>query len=304
VGTIALTRLPAPADLLALAKPRIVTLVTVTAAAGYALGVRALPEGQYPASSTVALLWVLLHAALGTALVAGGTSALNQVLERDVDARMRRTANRPLPAGRLTPRTATVFAWTIAALGVAELLAYVNPLTALLAAATLVVYVFAYTPMKRHTHLSTLVGAIPGALPIVGGWTAAGAPLDGRPAALFAILFLWQLPHSLALAWLYREDYARASLRMLSVDDASGIATFRQAALNAAALLPVSLAPVAVAMAGRVYFVAALALSIALLVLTLQGVRDPTPRRARRLFLATLAYLPLLLGVLVAFPLR
>jgi protoheme IX farnesyltransferase len=242
---------------------------------------------------------VLLHTALGTALAAGGTSALNQLLERDVDALMRRTARRPLPAGRITPRQAAAFAWTVGALGVIELLAFVNATTALLAAATLAVYVFAYTPLKRRTHLATLVGAVPGALPIVGGWTAAGAPLDARAAALFAILFLWQIPHFLALGWIYREDYARAGIRLLSSDDADGRATFRQAALNAVALIPISLAPAALAMAGRVYVVAALALSAALLALAVAAVRAPTPLRARRLFLATLAFLPALLGVLV-----
>lgn len=292
----------APADLLALAKPRIVALVAVTAAAGYALGLRALPPGQYPATSLAAELWVLLHAALGTALVAGGTSALNQVVERDVDALMRRTARRPLPAGRVTLREAWVFAWTISALGVAELLLFANPRTALLAASTLIVYVYGYTPLKRRTHLATLVGAVPGALPIVGGWTAAGAPLDARPAVLFAILLLWQLPHFLALSWMYREDYARAGLRMLSVGDAGGVATFRQAALNAAALLAVSLAPTVLGMAGRAYFIVALTLAGALLALALDAARAPSPARARRLFLATLVFLPALLGVLVAAP--
>jgi heme o synthase len=290
---------PAPADLLALAKPRIVALVAITAAAGFALGLRALPAGQYPGTSLAAELWVLLHTVLGTALAAGGTSALNQLLERDVDALMRRTARRPLPAGRLTPRQAAAFAWTAGALGVAELLAFVNVTTALLATATLAVYVFAYTPLKRRTHLATLVGAVPGALPIVGGWTAAGAPLDARAAALFGIMFLWQIPHFLALGWIYREDYARAGIRLLSSDDDGGRATFRQAALNAVALLPVSLAPAALGMAGRAYAVAALVLSAALVALALRAFRAPSTRGARRLFLATLAYLPALLGVLV-----
>jgi protoheme IX farnesyltransferase len=290
----------APRDLLALTKPRIVLLVALTATAGYVLGVRALPPGQYPASSLAAMLWVLLHAALGTALVAGGTGALNQVVERDVDALMRRTAGRPLPAGRLAPREAWAFAWAISALGVLELLYFVNARTALLAVATLVVYVYADTPLKRRTRLATLVGAVPGALPIVGGWTAAGAPLDARAGALFAVLFLWQLPHVLALSWLHREDYARAGMRMLSVDDDAGLVTFRQAALTSAALLPVSLAPSVLAMAGPVYFAAAAALSGALLAVALAGVRAPSPVRARRLFLATLIYLPTLLGTLVA----
>ena len=289
----------APADFLALTKPRIVALVALTAAAGYALGLRALPPGTWPAASTASTLWVLAHTMLGVALVAGGTSALNQVLERDVDARMRRTASRPLPAGRMGVGEAWAFAWTISAAGVLHLALLVNPLTAVLAAVTLGTYAFAYTPLKRRTHLATLVGAVPGALPIVGGWAASGAPLDARAGALFAVLFLWQLPHVLALGWLHRADYARAGLRMLSVDDERGVASFRQASLTAAALLPVSLAPVALGMAGRVYFVVALLLSLALLGLALDAARAPTPARARRLFLATLAWLPALLVVLV-----
>ena len=289
-----------PGDLFALTKPRIVLLVAITAAAGYALGLHTLPPGQYPASSTGATWWVMLHALLGTSLVAGGTSALNMVVERDVDALMHRTAHRPLPAGRITLVTAWSFAWTISVLGALELLLFVNATTALLAVFTLVVYVFVYTPLKRRTSLATLVGAIPGALPIVGGWTAAGAPLDARPAVLFSILFLWQLPHVLALSWIHRDDYARAGLRMMSVNDAEGSATFRQAALDASALLPISLAPVLLAMAGWPYFVLALVLSGALIALAVAGARAPTRIRARRLFLATLAYLPLLLGALVA----
>jgi protoheme IX farnesyltransferase len=289
-----------PADLFALTKPRIVLLVAITAAAGYALGLHTLPPGQYPASSTAATGWVLLHTLLGTSLVAGGTSALNMVVERDVDALMHRTARRPLPAGRITFVTAWSFAWTISVLGALELLLFVNGITALLAVFTLVVYVFVYTPLKRRTSLATLVGAIPGALPIVGGWTATGAPLDARPAVLFSILFLWQLPHVLALSWMHRDDYARAGLRMMSVNDAEGSATFRQAALDASALLPISLAPVLLAMAGWAYFVLALALSGTLIALAVAGARAPTRVRARRLFLATLAYLPLLLGALVA----
>jgi protoheme IX farnesyltransferase len=290
----------APSDLFALTKPRIVLLVAITAAAGYALGLRTLAPGQYPASSVAATWWVLLHALVGTSLVAGGTSALNMIVERDVDALMHRTAHRPLPAGRISVRTASAFAWTISVLGVLQLVLFVNGITAFLATATLLVYVFLYTPLKRRTSLATLVGAIPGALPIVGGWTAAGAPLDARAAALFAILFLWQLPHVLALSWLHRDDYARAGLRMMSVNDAEGSATFRQATLDAAALLPISLAPVLLAMAGWPYFVLARLLSGSRIARAVAGARAPSPLRARRLFLATLAYLPLLLGALVA----
>jgi heme o synthase len=270
----------------------------LTVAAGYLV---ATPATATP-TGTAVWLAVLFHTLLGTALVAGGTNALNQVAERDVDALMNRTCGRPLPAGRLTPGTAAVFAWATAVVGLIELAAFVNAPTALLAAATLVSYVFVYTPLKRRTTLATLVGAIPGALPIVGGWAAAGAQLDVRAGALFGLMFLWQIPHFLALAWMYREDYARAGLRMLSVDDGSGGVTFRLAALTAAALLPVSLVPATLAMAGGVYFVTALALSGLLVALALDGARAPSPARARRLFLATLAYLPALLAVLVAAP--
>jgi heme o synthase len=241
------------ADFLALTKPRIVALVVLTVAAGYVL---ARPAVVSVGPSTAVWLAVLFHTLLGTALVAGGTNALNQVAERDVDALMHRTRSRPLPAGRLTPLAATLFAWAIALLGLAELAAFVNAATAILAAATLVSYVYVYTPLKRRTTVATLVGAVPGALPIVGGWAAAGAPLDIRAGTLFGLMFLWQIPHFLAIAWMYREDYARAGLKMLSVGDEDGGATFRQATLNAAALLPVGLVPFVLGMAGAVYFAA------------------------------------------------
>ena len=266
-------------------------------AAGYFVG---LPAGVEPRGPTPVLLAVLFHALLGTALIAGGTNALNQVAERDVDALMRRTRGRPLPAGRLGVIPATIFAWTIALLGFAELWAFVNVPTAILAASTLVSYVYAYTPLKRRTTLATLVGAVPGALPIVGGWAAAGAPIDVRAGALFGLMFLWQIPHFLALAWMYREDYARAGLRMLSVGDEDGGATFRQATLNAAALLPVGLVPFLLGMAGAVYFAGALVLSAGLFVLAVMAARHPSTATARRLFLATLVYLPAILSLMAA----
>ena len=294
----------APADYVALTKPRIVALVMLTVAAGFVVALPAAARvgfaGNAGTSPLAVQLWILVNALVGTALVAGGTNALNQIAERDVDALMRRTRGRPLPAGRLEPNAARWFAWTIAALGVAQLALLVNLTTALLAALTLISYVFAYTPLKRRTSLSTLVGAVPGALPIVGGWTASGAPLDANASVLFAILFLWQMPHFLALSWMYRSDYARAGLRMLSIEDETGAMTFRQAALNAAALIPVSLAPTALGIAGRTYFFVAAVLSGALLVLSILAAHAPSPKTARRLFLSTLVYLPVLLGVLVA----
>ena len=294
----------APADYLALTKPRIVALVMLTVAAGYVVALPAAARVGFagnPGTSPLGVqLWILFNTLIGTALVAGGTNALNQVAERDVDALMRRTQARPLPAGRLEPNAARWFAWAIAVLGVTQLAVLVNLTTALLAALTLGSYVFAYTPLKRRTSVSTIVGAVPGALPIVGGWTAAGAPLDVSASVLFAILFLWQMPHFLALSWMYRADYARAGLRMLSIEDETGALTFRQAALNAAALIPVSLAPTVLGVAGLAYFLVAFLLSGALLALSILAARAPSPKTARRLFLATLAYLPLLLGVLVA----
>lgn len=296
--------LGAPADYLALTKPRIVALVVLTVAAGFVVALPAAArvgfDGNAGTAPLAVQLWILAHLLCGTALVAGGTNALNQVAERDVDALMHRTRNRPLPAGRLDPNAARSFAWSMALVGVMQLYIVVNPLTALLAALTLASYVFAYTPLKRRTSLSTLVGAIPGALPILGGWTGSGAPLDAGAAALFGIMFLWQMPHFLALSWMYRADYARAGLRMLSIEDEGGAMTFRQAALNAAALLPISLLPSVLGIAGRTYFVVGAVLSTTLLVLSITAARAPSAKSARRLFLFTLAYLPMLFGVLVA----
>ena len=279
----------APADFLALTKPRIVALVLVTVAAGFA----AAPAGAV--SSPVALL----HTLIGAALVAAGTNALNQVLERDIDALMKRTARRPLPSGRLRLNEAAWFAWGAGLVGIVYLAALVNPTTALLAAATLGIYVFMYTPLKRRSSISTLVGAVPGALPVLGGWAAAGAALDARALVLFWILFLWQLPHFLALSWLYRDDYARGGLRMLSVEDPDGRATFRQATLYSLALLPVSLAPAVFGMAGGAYFVAALTLSVVYVAASVAATMAPSVRAARRLFLTSLVYLPVLLGLLI-----
>ena len=280
---LALTR-AAAADYLELAKPRIVAMVVLTAAAGYGL-----------AGPPAAAWGTFLHAMVATALVAGGSCALNQVAERDVDARMRRTAGRPIPSGRLGAAEGAAFGALAGASGILWLATAVDATTAALAALTLLLYVFAYTPLKRRTPLAVLVGAVPGALPIVGGWTAGGGALDARVAVLFGILFLWQLPHFLALGWLHRADYARAGLRIGSDGGASGAGTFRRASLQAAALLAVSLAPVPLALAGPVYFGGALLLSGAFLHVAAEAAREPTTRRARRLFLASLAYLPAIL---------
>lgn len=277
------------ADLLELTKPRIVGLVVATAAAGFYL---AAPRGVD--------VTLFLIAMVGTTLVAAGTNALNQVSERDVDALMRRTAQRPLPTGRVSPAGAAWFAWLLGASGIACLGMLVNPLTGVLAAATLGSYVFLYTPLKRRTTLATLIGGIPGALPIVGGWTAAGGTLGIEAWVLFWIMFLWQLPHFLALAWLYREDYTRAGLKMLSVGDTDGSNTFRQAALYAVALLPVSLVPTLIGVTGPIYFFGAAALSGWLVWIATNAMWKRGVPQARRLFLTSVWYLPALLGLMVA----
>ena len=275
-------------DLLELTKPRIVVMVVATAAAGF-----------YLAAAGAIDPLLFLHTVIGTTLVAAGTNALNQVAERDVDALMRRTAQRPLPAGRLSAASGAGFAWFLGGAGIAYLAAMVNAPTALVAAATLLTYVFCYTPLKRRTSLSTLIGGIPGALPIVGGWTAAGGGLGPQVWVLFWILFLWQLPHFLALAWLYREDYARAGLQVLSVGDEDGTSTFRQAALYACALLPVSLAPTLTGVTGALYFFGAAALSGWFVLASYRAVRERTTLRARKLFLTSVWYLPALLLLMV-----
>lgn len=284
----------APADLFALTKPRIALLVVLTVAAGFVLAMP-LSSGTWTMSSWL----LLLHTLFGAAMVAAGTNALNQVMERDVDALMRRTSRRPLPSGRLGVRDATVFAWGLGVVGVGYLALFVNVTTACVAAATLLSYVLLYTPLKRRTPVSTLIGVIPGALPIVGGWTGAGGELVSRIWLLFAILCMWQLPHFLALSWMYRDDYARAGIRMLSVVEPDGHSTFRQAVLTAAALIPVSLAPSAFGMAGGVYFVGAALLSGALLAISVAAARDQSIKRARRLFLASLVYLPGVLTLMI-----
>jgi protoheme IX farnesyltransferase len=284
----------APADLLALTKPRITLLVVLTVAAGFVLAMP-LSSGAWTMST-----WRLfLHALFGAAMVAAGTNALNQVMERDVDALMLRTSRRPLPSGRLGVRDATVFAWGLGVLGVGYLALFVNVTTSLVAAATLLSYVLVYTPLKRRTPVSTLIGVIPGALPIVGGWTGAGGELVSRIWLLFAILCMWQIPHFLALSWMYRDDYARAGIRMLSVVEPDGHSTFRQAVLTAAALIPVSLAPSVFGMAGGIYFVGAALLSGALLAISVAAARNQSIKRARRLFLASLVYLPGVLTLMI-----
>ncbi len=274
-------------DFLELTKPRITTLVVVTAGVGYAVGAS---RGLDPAAF-VALL-------IGTALVAGGASALNQYWEREADARMERTRLRPIPAGRVAPPEALGFGLAVAGAGLV-LLATINGLTALLGLAALASYVLAYTPLKRLTSLCTVVGAIPGALPPVMGWAAARGSVDAGAWALFGVLFLWQLPHFLAIGWIFREDYARGGFPMLTVLDGDGRSTARQMMLYSAALIPVSLAAGALASAGTGYLCGALALGLVFFGASARFAWTRSVAAARVLFLVSILYLPALLGLLV-----
>jgi protoheme IX farnesyltransferase len=274
-------------DYVELAKPRIAVMVLVTVAVGYILG-------SADAWSLVPLCW----AWLGIALSATGASAFNQWIERHTDARMRRTQSRPLPAGRIAPWEALAFAVVTAIAGVTSLWLMVNPLTALLTAATCVLYAFVYTPLKRYTSLCTAVGAIPGALPPVLGWTAAGQPLDAAAFALFGILFLWQFPHFLAIAWLYREDYAAAGLRMLPGTRPLPHVTGLMAVAYALGLIPVSLLPAGSGLAGSWYSAVALAGGMVYLAASIAFAWSETRTSARRLLWISLVYLPVLLMVL------
>jgi protoheme IX farnesyltransferase len=275
-------------DYLALTKPRLNFLVVLTSAAGYYLGAVG-PRAWQPMLQTVA----------GTALVAGGAAVLNQLYERDTDALMRRTRLRPLPDGRLTPDEARIFGLMLAATGLALLAFTANLAAAGLAAATLVIYLIVYTPMKRRSSLATLVGAVPGALPPLIGWTAAHGTVSIGGWALFAIVFLWQIPHFMAIAWLYRDDYGRAGFPMLPVVEPDGRRTGRQAVIYAVALMPVSLVPSFVGVSGTIYLYAAIGLGMALIWLAARFAATRTDTAARALFVASIAYLPLLWAAMV-----
>jgi protoheme IX farnesyltransferase len=243
---------------------------------------------------------LMFHALWGTALLASGAGALNQLLERDYDARMRRTSGRPLPSGRLQPVTVMLFGGVCSAIGIVYLAVLVNLLTAVLGAVSLVTYLFVYTPLKRVSWLNTAVGAVPGALPPLMGWTAARGGLEGGGWSLFALLALWQMPHFFAIAWMYREEYAKAGFVMLPVVDADGSRTGNQAVGCALALLPVSLCPVWLHLAGIGYLVASILLGAGFLFCAVQFARKLDQPSARRLFFASIIYLPLLLIALVA----
>ena len=271
-----------------LVKARLTFLVLLTTLVGFYIGFR----------GAVNYL-LMLQTLLGTALLASGAAALNQFLERKFDARMRRTEDRPLPSGRLHPDTALVFGGICSATGLIYLAFAVNTLTSLLGAVTLASYLFIYTPLKRITTLNTMVGAIPGALPPLMGWTAARGEISAEGWSLFAILFFWQLPHFFAIAWIYKDEYAKAGFKMLPGIDPDGRRTAQQAVSNTLALLAVSLFPFVFRMAGTIYLVGAIVLGAGFLWGAIQFSRQLTLARARQLFFASIIYLPLLLALMV-----
>jgi protoheme IX farnesyltransferase len=275
------------ADFVSLTKPRVVVMIVLTALTGYYLGQRGEPDYLR-----------LVHALVGIALAAGGALALNQVMERDLDARMARTRSRPLPDGRLQPAEAVVFGGVLTLGGLVQLALAVGPACATVTAVTSALYLGVYTPLKRVSPLCTVLGAVPGALPPVAGWVAARGELGPGAAVLFTILFLWQLPHTLAIARLYRDDYARAGIRVLPVVDPDGGSTERQIVAGCLALHAAALLPTLVGLTGGVYFFGALLLGALFLVLGIAQALRPSPASARRLMHASMAYLPLLLGLM------
>src|SRR5437762_5848087 len=273
---------------LELTKPRITFLIALTSAAGFCLGSRgAVNYVQF------------VHAIIGIALLSSGIATLNQFMERDLDALMRRTAERPLPSGRLFPFEALWFGVTLTLMAEAYLALFVNVLTALLGLTVIAGYLFVYTPLKTRTSLSTALGAFPGAMPPLMGWTAARGEIDVAAWVLFAILFLWQFPHFLAIAWMYREDYGRAGIRMLPVVEPDGRVTGQQIIAYATMLVPVSLLPAIIGISGRTYLFVALFLSLLFLASSIRAALSKSNQHARQLLLASVIYLPLLFGVMV-----
>jgi len=271
-----------------LVKARLTTLVLLTTLVGFYLGWRGSMD-----------YGLMFHTLLGTALLASGAAALNQFLEREHDARMRRTANRPLPSGRLQPVTVMFFGGACSVVGLVYLALLVNPLTSVIGAVTLVSYLFVYTPLKRVTWLNTAVGAMPGGLPPLMGWAAARGELTGGGWALFAILAFWQLPHFYAIAWIYRDEYAKAGFQMLPSVDPDGQRTARQTVIHTLALLPVGMLPFLFHLAGPMYLIGSLALGVGYLFFAVLFTRQVTVTCARQLFFASILYLPLLLVLLV-----
>lgn len=271
-----------------LVKARLTLLVLLTTLVGFYIGHRGPMD-----------YLLMFHALFGTALVASGAAALNQLLEREHDAKMRRTAERPLPSGRMQPVTVMLFGGVCALVGTIYLAVLVNPLTSVLGAVSLVSYLFIYTPLKRMTWLNTAVGAVPGALPPLMGWAAARGELSGGGWALFAILALWQMPHFFAIAWIYKDEYAKAGFQMLPNVDPDGSRTAQQSVTYALGLLPVSLTPFLFQLAGPVYLASSILLGAAYLGCAVQFARRRDLPSARRLFFASIIYLPLLLIALV-----
>ncbi|HJU57061.1 MAG TPA: heme o synthase [Pyrinomonadaceae bacterium] len=271
-----------------LTKPRITFLIVLTAAAGFCLGARGGVDYVRFA-----------HAMFGIALLSSGIATLNQYMERDLDALMRRTMTRPLPSGKLSAFEALLFGAGLTLLAEVYLAVLVNPLTAFFGLTVVAGYLFMYTPLKTRTTLSTVVGAFPGAMPPLMGWTAAAGEVTAGAWVLFSILFLWQFPHFLAIAWMYREDYGRAGIRMLPVVEPEGRVTGQQIVAYTLMLLPVSLLPTALGISGRVYLYGAVALGLLFLFSSLSAALSKSRQQARRLLLASVLYLPLLFGLMV-----
>jgi protoheme IX farnesyltransferase len=273
---------------LELTKPRITFLIVLTAAAGFCLGAKG------------GLDYVkFAHAMCGIALLSSGIAALNQYIERELDARMRRTASRPLPTGKLAPFEALLVGTGLTVVAEIYLALLVNQLTALFGLTVITGYLFMYTPLKTRTTLSTFVGAFPGAMPPLMGWTAASNEVATGAWVLFAILFLWQFPHFLAIAWMYREDYGRAGIRMLPVVEPEGRVTGQQIVAYTLMLVPVSLLPTMIGISGRVYFYGAIVLGLLFLLSSISAALSKSRQQARRLLLASVLYLPLLFGLMV-----
>jgi protoheme IX farnesyltransferase len=275
-------------DYIALTKPRITWLILMSTGVGYFFGARG---GWH---------WLtLLNTIVGTGLIASGTAALNQWYERAADAKMKRTQDRPLPAGRISANEALIFAILISVAGFIELFAGVNALTGWLGLFTLLSYLFIYTPLKQRSPHSTTIGAIPGAMPPLIGFAAASGTLTWDAWILFAILFFWQFPHFYAIAWMYREDYERAGIRMLPVVEPDGESTARRILAYSLILIPISLLPKFLSMTGNLYLVGALALGLLFLYAGVRVTFDRTRREARRVLLASVIYLPVLYGLML-----
>lgn len=275
-----------------LTKPRITSFIVLTSAAGFALAARHAGDG--------ALNYVLFfHAMFGIALLSSGIAALNQYIERDLDRLMRRTASRPLPSGVLSPKQALVFGVGLTLVAEIYLAVFVNSLTALLGVSVIIGYLLLYTPLKTRTSLSTMIGAFPGAMPPLIGWAAARGNVGIEALVLFAILFVWQFPHFFAIAWMYREDYRRAGIRMLPVIEADGIMTGLQMVIWAMILIPISLLPTLLGLAGKLYFYGALILGLFYLASSIVAALTRTRQNARRVLLASVIYLPLLFALMV-----